>query len=370
MFEAIIKDVSGVILAQFEPIGTTFDTTLHGVGNATFTVKKTIYDPITGQDILNPIMKPNIVRGWNRVDLYYIYEGVKYLVWEGWLVDTENRSNMEGLVLEFICVDFWGWINRKMLNDGRTYEDADVKDVLTEQWNRINSQQDTGFTIDCDILNNTSPKVSGDMTFRSLLYDAIEYGAKVRLENNVIIVKRIVGDYLTETIGKEIIFKFNDETGSTVSYPKNFGTRGGDKMNYIIAKGRDDENIIIDDHNEGEEILATVQIFEKYAGDDLQFLAEQYLAKVRNDKVVFDVTPRPGYLLPWQIKVGDTIFVNIEQGDEIFDVKGNFNVTKLSWNSDLVLDSITLSLDLPFEGAINNIVGRLKVLEQTAYPVS
>lgn len=368
MFEAIIKDVNGVVLAEFEPIGTQFDTTLHGTGNAKFTVKKTIYDPISGKDVLNPIMQRNIVSGWNRIDIYYIYQGLKYLVWSGWLVDTNNLREMEGLVLEFVCVDFWGWINRKLLHDGKNYTDARIRDILSEQWDRINSLQDTGFTIESDIYNTSSPKVDTTMAFRSLLDDAIEYGAKVRLQDNVIRVNKVVGDYLTDTIGKEIVYNSKDESGSTVSYPSNFGTRGGEKVNSIRAKGRDDEYFYLDDHEEGEEIISTVQIFEKYAGDDLQYLAEQYLARVRNDKVVFEVTPNPGYLFPWQIRVGDTIFVNISQGDDIFDIKGEFNVTKLSWDSNLVLDSITLSQDLPFEGATNNIVGRLKVLENKVYP--
>ena len=116
--------------------------------------------------------------------------------------------------------------------------------------------------------------------------------------------------------------------------------------------------------------MTTVQIFDKYQGQDLITLATKYLERVRNDKIVFEVKPNPGYLFPWQISVGDTIFVNITQGDNIFDVKGNFNVTKLSWDSNLVLDSITLSIDLPFKGATDSIIRRLKVVEKAAYPTT
>lgn len=362
LYEIQVVNAEGVQIGVLEPISISFTSKFMQAGSASFDVQRQILDIDSGEEKLNPNLTAEITETWNRVYVYYNGEDETELVWEGWTTSSVNL----GLSQRFTCTDFWGWIEKKKIELGREYIDQPINDILNTEWGFIEAIKTSLYTISSTLTELITTKVEDGQSFTQLLREIIGLGHEVDPTFPLIKVEVEVGRDLTGPTGEKLFYSFDETASSNIAFPKDFEFDGARKINRLIAIG-DADRVVVGSPLAGEELLIGTKNFEKYEGTDLALLANAYLDSVRNDILDFSVVPVPGAFSPGQLKVGDKIPVEILNEDDIFDVNDVYRIVEIGINNVDAITNIVLSKTDPFSLPLEDILDRLKRLEQSVY---
>ena len=364
-----ITDIDDNKLANFQPIKQSYSLRLNGNTQAMIVASSITTSSGTGESKLAEYIDNGALDEWRRVYLYYQFPDEKRLLFHGWTI----RPSDSPIMSELNCVGFLQYADMKIITNTITYTGTNIGTILSAEWGKISTRYRTNIEIE----TNTTARMTGEYTiqkgqsFGSVLRELLGFGIEFEYRLKMVDGKRVGVLYVDNTVGGNfdvpegvtLKFKYSDQYASNIDPTQNVQRLGGEKSNFVYARGKTTTSIK-QDIIAGEEEIGHTLSLRNEDGASLATKAQEYLDQHKSPDVVFEVELNKVDFKVGDFKPGDNVPIFVDIQNPRLNVDDNYRIveTGVSVGSDYI-DTLKVGKKPLSVVGFENVINRIKKLE-------